>query len=189
MAHELDGRRVAILVTDGFEQVELTEPKRAPERAGATVHVAWPKDHEVTGWKLTDRDDRFKVDLPLEKASPDDYDGPSCRAGGSTRTTPRPSTPSWSRSSPRTATRGDGGAAPERGRRRCAGRMDRAVRLPPPAPPWSHRRGGIRPSAGGAGDARHRLPLVQDHDLDAAVLLPPGGRVVGRDRAGLAVAA
>ena len=64
MAHELDGRRVAILVTDGFEQVELTEPKRAPERAGATVHVAWPKDHEVTGWKLTDRDDRFKVDVP-----------------------------------------------------------------------------------------------------------------------------
>ena len=44
MAHELDGKRVAVLVTDGFEQAELTEPKKALEQAGATVHIVSPKE-------------------------------------------------------------------------------------------------------------------------------------------------
>ena len=74
MAQELRGKKIAILATDGFEQVELTEPKRALEKAGATVHIVSPKDDEVKGWKSTDWGDSFPVDAPLGKADPADYD-------------------------------------------------------------------------------------------------------------------
>ena len=46
MPHQLDGKTIAILATDGFEQVELTEPKRALEEAGATVHVIAPEGRQ-----------------------------------------------------------------------------------------------------------------------------------------------
>lgn len=74
MAGTLDGKRVAILVTDGFEQVELTEPRRALEEAGAETSVVSPKDGRVKGWDHTDWGDELSVDLPVARARADDFD-------------------------------------------------------------------------------------------------------------------
>jgi protease I len=70
----LDGVRVAILVTDGFEQVELTEPRKALDAAGAETRVVSPKSDRVKGWKFTDWGDELPVDVPLSQARPDDFD-------------------------------------------------------------------------------------------------------------------
>ena len=75
MAHDISGKTIAILATDGFEQVELTEPKKALEQAGATVHVVSPKEGSIKGWKFTDWGDEVAVDVPLRRARPEDYDG------------------------------------------------------------------------------------------------------------------
>ena len=72
--HDLNGMRVAILVTDNFEQVELTEPKKALERAGAKTAIVAPKAGKVQGFKHDEKADRFLVDLPLDQANPDDFD-------------------------------------------------------------------------------------------------------------------
>ncbi|WP_394821723.1 type 1 glutamine amidotransferase domain-containing protein [Pendulispora albinea] len=74
MAQSLNGKKVAIVVTDGFEQVELTEPKKALEAAGATALIVSPKDGKVKGWKLTDWGDEFKVDIAIANAKPDEFD-------------------------------------------------------------------------------------------------------------------
>lgn len=74
MQQNLKGKRVAILATDGFEQVELTDPKRALEEAGATTEVIARKAGEIRGWKLKEWGDVVKVDKALAKASPRDYD-------------------------------------------------------------------------------------------------------------------
>ncbi|HVW78632.1 MAG TPA: type 1 glutamine amidotransferase domain-containing protein [Alloacidobacterium sp.] len=74
MQQTLKGKRVAILATDGFEQVELTEPKKALEEAGATTEVIAPKSGEIRGWKFTDWGDSVKVDKTLSNAKPNDYD-------------------------------------------------------------------------------------------------------------------
>jgi protease I len=70
MPHDLNGRTIAILATDGFEQSELTEPKRALEEAGATVHVIAPKSGTIRGWDKTDWGEEVAVDLDLEHARP-----------------------------------------------------------------------------------------------------------------------
>jgi deglycase len=74
MSKELRGKRVAILVADGFEQVELTEPRAALEDAGADTAIVSPEEDEVTGWKFTEWGDTFPVDLSLEDADPKDFD-------------------------------------------------------------------------------------------------------------------
>jgi protease I len=74
MAEQLRGKRVAALVANGFEQVELTEPKKALEQAGATVDIVSPEKDTVRGWNHTEWGDRLKVDRPLEAARADDYD-------------------------------------------------------------------------------------------------------------------
>lgn len=71
---QLQGKRVALLVTDGFEQSELAEPKRALEAAGAQTCIVSPKDDEVRGWKHTEWGDTFKVDRPLAGAKVSDFD-------------------------------------------------------------------------------------------------------------------
>ena len=71
---KLSGKKVAILVADGFEQVELTEPREALEKAGATAQIVSPAKRHVKGWKLTDWGDEFDVDVALAKARPEDYD-------------------------------------------------------------------------------------------------------------------
>jgi protease I len=75
MSGTLQGKKIAIVATDGFEQVELTEPKKALEAAGAKVDVISPKPGEIKGWKFTDWGDRIKVDKTLDDAKPADYDG------------------------------------------------------------------------------------------------------------------
>jgi protease I len=74
MAESLHGKRVAILATDGFEQVELTEPKKALEEAGATTEVVSPKGGAIKGWKTKEWGDSVKVDKTLDQAKAQDYD-------------------------------------------------------------------------------------------------------------------
>jgi protease I len=71
---QLQGKKVAILATDGFEQSELTEPKRRLEEAGATVDVIAPKTGKIRGWKFTNWGEEVKVDKALDKTSIEDYD-------------------------------------------------------------------------------------------------------------------
>jgi protease I len=75
MAGRLEGKKVAILVADGFEQVELTEPRKALDEAGAETHVVSPAEGTVRGWQKTDWGDDFEVDVPLADARAADYDG------------------------------------------------------------------------------------------------------------------
>jgi protease I len=74
MNGKLDGLRVAILVTDGFEQSELTEPRHALDEAGAATKLVSPNEREVRGWKHFDQADRFDVDVRLDDASAADFD-------------------------------------------------------------------------------------------------------------------
>ena len=69
MGTELNGKRVAILVTDGFEQVELTGPLDALQQAGAQVHVLSEKQGTVRGWNHDEPADEFKVDGTFDSAS------------------------------------------------------------------------------------------------------------------------
>jgi len=70
----LEGKRVAILVADGFEQVELTEPRRALDDAGAETHVVSPAEGRVRGWNHAEWGDEVPVDERLDDARPQDYD-------------------------------------------------------------------------------------------------------------------
>lgn len=74
MANELRNKRVAALVENGFEQVELTEPKKALEQAGAKVDVVSPQSGKVKGWNHTKWGDEIPVDRGLDSANPDEYD-------------------------------------------------------------------------------------------------------------------
>src|SRR6266480_2949643 len=74
MPGRLDGKRVAILVTDGVEQVEMTEPRKALEDAGVRTDLVSPARGKVKGWQHTKWGDEFPVDVPLSQANPDDYD-------------------------------------------------------------------------------------------------------------------
>jgi protease I len=70
----LKGLKVAILVTDGFEQVELVEPRKALDQAGAETRVVSPKSDSVRGWNFTDWGSELPVDDPLEEAKVQDFD-------------------------------------------------------------------------------------------------------------------
>jgi protease I len=72
---QLKGKKIAILATDGFEQSELLKPRAALQEAGATTHVVSPKQGEIKGWAEKDWGQAVKVDVALESANPDDYDG------------------------------------------------------------------------------------------------------------------
>jgi protease I len=74
MATKLKGKKVAMLVANGFEQVELTEPKAALEKAGAEVSIVSPELRTVKGWNHTNWGDEFTVDVPLSDAKADDFD-------------------------------------------------------------------------------------------------------------------
>jgi protease I len=74
MGTKLEGKRVVFLVTDGFEQVELTGPKEALEKEGAECKIASPKDGKVKGWQHVKWGDEFGVDLPLDQAKVEDFD-------------------------------------------------------------------------------------------------------------------
>jgi protease I len=70
----LSGMKVAILVADGFEQVELTEPRKALDEAGAETRIVSQAQGEVQAWKHFDKADKFKVDVPLEQADAGHFD-------------------------------------------------------------------------------------------------------------------
>jgi protease I len=74
MAKDIQGKRVAILATKGVEQVELTEPRKALEQAGAHTELVSPEAGKVRAWNFTEWGDEFDVDITLDAASPDDYD-------------------------------------------------------------------------------------------------------------------
>ena len=73
--NKLNGKRIAILATDGVEQVELTQPRDALREAGAQAVVVSPKDGEIKAWQHDHWGDEIHVDLPLGQASADTFDG------------------------------------------------------------------------------------------------------------------
>jgi protease I len=74
MANSLNGKRVAFLVTDGFEQIELTGPQQALEQAGAKVDILSAEAGKVKGWNHDKPADDFKVDQTFQAASIEQYD-------------------------------------------------------------------------------------------------------------------
>ena len=74
MTQPLQNRTIAILVTNGFEQVELTEPRKALEQAGARVRVISPAKGKVKGWNHTDWGNEIPIDEPLDQADAGRYD-------------------------------------------------------------------------------------------------------------------
>lgn len=74
MAENLKGRRVAILATDGVEQIELTSPREALEKAGAKCVLISPKEGQIQGFKHHDKADKLDVELALSKADANDFD-------------------------------------------------------------------------------------------------------------------
>jgi len=74
MDKKLNNHKVAILVADGFEQVELTEPKKALEEAGAKTQIVSPAQGKVKGWNFKQWGIELPVDKPIGQAKADDYD-------------------------------------------------------------------------------------------------------------------
>jgi protease I len=74
MPGQLDGKRILILATNGFEQAELEVPRDKLKAAGAKVDVVSPEKGEITGWDKKDWGQPVNVDKPLAAASAGDYD-------------------------------------------------------------------------------------------------------------------
>jgi protease I len=74
MAKDLEGKRVAIVVAKGFEQVEMTSPREALEDAGAETYLVSIESERVRAWKRTEWGETFDVDVPIDDADPADYD-------------------------------------------------------------------------------------------------------------------
>ena len=74
MAQNLKGLRVAILLDDAFEQVEMTEPRKALDEAGATTSLVSAHTPTVQGWNHHSPAETFTVDVPLEQAKANDFD-------------------------------------------------------------------------------------------------------------------
>lgn len=74
MAGKLDGKKVAILVADGFEQVEMTKPREALEEAGAETKIVSLKSGQIQGMRHADKGDKFDVDLTVADARPEEFD-------------------------------------------------------------------------------------------------------------------
>lgn len=75
MTDELAGKQIAILATDGFEEVELTEPRKALHNAGADTHLVAPKKDSITAWNNGDWSEDYEVDISLKAANVKNYDG------------------------------------------------------------------------------------------------------------------
>ena len=71
---DMNQKRIAILTENGFEEVELTSPKKVLEEAGATVHIISPQTDKVKAWDH----DHWSIEIPVDKhisdANPEDYD-------------------------------------------------------------------------------------------------------------------
>ena len=74
MADKLSGKKVAILAADGFEEVELTKPKKVLEDAGAKTSVVSIKSGKIQGMNHADKGETVAVDLTLDEAKPEEFD-------------------------------------------------------------------------------------------------------------------
>ncbi len=74
MAQKLGNHKIAILVENGFEQVEMTDPKQALEQAGAKAEIISPVQGKVKGWQHDHWGDEFPVDRSVSEARAADYD-------------------------------------------------------------------------------------------------------------------
>lgn len=72
--NNIKGLRVAILIADGFEQSEMTEPKKALDQAGAKTTIVSPVKGKVKGWKMKNWGEEFQVDKELSQAKAEDFD-------------------------------------------------------------------------------------------------------------------
>jgi protease I len=75
VAGELQGKTIAFLATDGVEQVEYTEPRKAVEQAGGTAQLVSLQPGKIQGFNHLDKGDTFPVDKAVSEASADDYAG------------------------------------------------------------------------------------------------------------------
>ena len=74
MPNQLNGKRIAILATDGVEQVEMTEPRKALDAAGAKTELVSPAKGQLQAWQHLEKGDKFPVDVQLDAADPNNYD-------------------------------------------------------------------------------------------------------------------
>ncbi len=74
MTRTVLGKKVAILTENGFEEIELTSPKKALEDAGAIVHIVSPQKEKVIAWDSDHWSIELPVDVTLGDAKPEDYD-------------------------------------------------------------------------------------------------------------------
>jgi protease I len=74
MAKDVNGKRVAILTENGFEEIELTSPKKALEEAGAIVHVVSPQTEKVKAWDHDHWSGELKVDVHVSDVNIENYD-------------------------------------------------------------------------------------------------------------------
>lgn len=72
--NDLNGLKIAILITDGFEEVEMVEPRQALKEFGAQATIVSPKNKAVRGWNSTEWGDEFPVDISLDNADADVFD-------------------------------------------------------------------------------------------------------------------
>lgn len=72
-SNTLQGKKIAILATHGFEQAELLEPRKALQEAGATTTVVSPEKGKIKGWKMKNWGDEVSVDMTLDSADPNDF--------------------------------------------------------------------------------------------------------------------
>ena len=76
MGNKLEGKKIAILVEEGFEQVELTKPLQALKDEGAEAHIVSPnKNSQIKAWNHTEWGDKFTVDKKLSDVKAEDYNG------------------------------------------------------------------------------------------------------------------
>jgi deglycase len=74
MKRKLQNLKVAILLTDGFEETEMTKPRKALIKAGAIVHLITSNANKVTAWFHGKWSKQYKIDVLLKDANPNDYD-------------------------------------------------------------------------------------------------------------------
>src|SRR5439155_24809814 len=74
MEGKLDGKKMAIVVADGFEQVVMTKPREALDEAGAETKIVSLKFGKIQGMHQADKGDRFDVDLAVNQARPEEFD-------------------------------------------------------------------------------------------------------------------
>lgn len=74
MDQQLQDKKIAILATDGVEQSELSEPRRALDEAGATTVLVSIKDGSIKGWNHTDWGDTFQADETVDNVDAQDFD-------------------------------------------------------------------------------------------------------------------